>query len=363
MTVPFEVPDYAPGSLRSIAVVLAGGAAKGAFESGVLEVLAAGGLPITRLVGTSAGALNAMALAGGIARGAPLRALRDLGAAWANDASAKLLAPRLRALFRGQGLVDARPLLELFRAHVPPVPEPVASIDVRFVVAPLSGVHVPTFWDDRGRTTYEHALSFTEADFHPDRIERVYLAVAASAALPFVFQPVELPGLGPCVDGGAVDNAPIKHALHGDRRGAAPVDTVLVVSPEPLRRVEEPESVGTLRGMALGARLADVLINERLFRDLKDAYEVNRLVAALRAEPLDDATRARLLEAFGFPGAREVRILEVRPLEALEGHLLSAFFSGELRLRYLAQGREAGHRALATLGLATAAEGSTAAGS
>lgn len=332
-----------------MAAVLAGGVVKGAFECGALEVLVAAGLPITRLVGASAGALNALAFASGIARGQPLGALRDLGSVWANHASASLLQPSLRALASGQGLADARPLLDLFREHVRPVEVPVARVELRVVVAPIAGRWVQTFWDPRGRTTFETALEFTEEDFHPDRIERVYLAAAASAALPGAFSPVELEDLGPCVDGGAVDNAPIKHALHGDRPGDLPVDTVLVITPEPARHVEEHDRVASLRGIELAARLADVLINERLYRDLKEAYEVNRLVCSLRAAPLDDEARADLLSAIGLPNAREVKIVEVRPEEALEGHFLSGFFAPELRIQYLAQGRDAALRVLPTL--------------
>jgi hypothetical protein len=51
-------------------------------------------------------------------------------------------------------------------------------------------------------TRYEARQTFDADDFAtPDGRERIYSAVLASAAFPVVYQPVERPELGPCVDG------------------------------------------------------------------------------------------------------------------------------------------------------------------
>ena len=64
---PFVDEENAPAS----ALILAGAVAKAAFQAGALEIIAAAALPIARVCGTSAGALNAAVYAAGIHAGAP----------------------------------------------------------------------------------------------------------------------------------------------------------------------------------------------------------------------------------------------------------------------------------------------------
>ena len=56
----------------------------------------------------------------------------------------------------------------------------------------------------------------------------MFAAATASAGLPIVFAPVEVDGLGPCLDGGMVNNTPMKWAL--DSKVGAEVDAIVVVA-------------------------------------------------------------------------------------------------------------------------------------
>src|SRR5262249_5048540 len=125
-------------------------------------------------------------------------------------------------------------------------------------------------------TTFEKVLPFDGASLDdPVRRESLIRAAIASAAFPLVFLPVDLgPRLGPAFGGGAVDNAPIYEAIHN-----CPVSRVFVVCTDP----SEVPAIGELHGEALVNRLAEILIGERLYRDMAEAYQINHALAALDA--------------------------------------------------------------------------------
>src|SRR5437588_9015672 len=73
----------APAAKKSINLALQGGGAHGAFTWGVLDhMLEDGRLSIEGVSGTSAGAINAVMLADGLARGGPAEARKRLAAFW-----------------------------------------------------------------------------------------------------------------------------------------------------------------------------------------------------------------------------------------------------------------------------------------
>ena len=89
------------------------------------------------------------------------------------------------------------------------------------------------------------------------------------------------------------------------------------------------------------SRLLTLLIDERLARDLHEARSFNDEIAALSTLVDPRVLREKL-------GWRKLEILEIRPERALEGDLLKGFFFPSLRTEYLARGKAAADRALAT---------------
>src|SRR5215468_8003848 len=85
---------------KSIKLALQGGGSHGAFTWGVLErLLEDERLDIAAVSGTSAGAMNAVALADGMARGGPAEARRCLEKFWSATSAAAQYSPIRRSLF------------------------------------------------------------------------------------------------------------------------------------------------------------------------------------------------------------------------------------------------------------------------
>jgi hypothetical protein len=90
-----------------------------------------------------------------------------------------------------------------------------------------------------------------------------------------------------------------------------------------------------------------MLINERLYRDLKEAYETNDALKKL--EKLPDDTREEVLKALGWQGRKVMQILPIRPSAPLSGGSFSALFHADLRRKYIEAGRQAADAALQNL--------------
>jgi NTE family protein len=270
--------------VMATALILAGAVAKGAFEAGVLSVIAEQRFEIASLVATSAGALNATLYAAGLRyRRAPLGAqvLHDL---WLDKATwTNIVRPSLRGLFGGRGLSSAAGLEAVLSdglSRVVPsslseLRDP-APVSLTLVATSLNGAIRPN--GNSRATSFEHAVSFEGSVFDTrSGRDRVCRAALASAALPILFEPVELPDVGPSIDGGIVNNTPISHAID------AGIDRVIVITGNPL----EAENRRAFRFLDLVGQAADIAVNERLFRDLLQARKVNdkldRLTDALRA--------------------------------------------------------------------------------
>src|SRR5262249_15551675 len=109
-------------------------------------------------------------------------------------------------------------------------------------------------------TTSQRGLSFDDVDLAtPETRVAVFRDPAASGASPDAFVSVDLHGSAGCVDGETVNNTPIKEAIAGGT-----ISRVMIVTPHPLLTAM-PRA--RFSGLALFGRLADILINERLYRD------------------------------------------------------------------------------------------------
>jgi NTE family protein len=335
---------------RSIAVVLAGAVAQGAFEAGVIRALAEAEVEIVRIVAASAGALNAVVLARAVCDGDLLAGAATLEDLWRNHAGwREVFRVDLRHLLRRDGVSDQDGLLNLLREHVTPVDLAApGEVRLRLIVAPLAGRDGKIGDDDA--TTFEAQVDFDETAFGSrDGLERVFRVATASAAFPIVFAPVELEDLGPCVDGGAVNNTPLRSAL--DPAMGPAVDAVVVIATSVEHRTVAP---GDLHGLGLVGHLAEVLIGERLYRDLREAAQVNAglrgLAHQLASGSLTAKQHADVLDAIGWAGRRAVELVRIRPTVQLEGNAFSGFVDDTLRGAQYDAGRERGRAVLRGLG-------------
>jgi NTE family protein len=334
---------------RTVALVLAGAVVKGAFEAGALEVIASRGIAIRRIVAASSGALNGTALAAGVRARRTLEAARELVHVWEEEASlGGAIHPSLRAILGRRGFSDQKKLLELLRRHVKPatIPEP-APIELMITVAALRGRQGRI--DGEPATTYSEIVPFPGAYFDAqETLERVFLAATASAAFPALFAPVDVPGVGPCTDGGLVNNTPIQAAI---RDVAHEIDAILVVTPTPAL-VEAPQR--DYRGFELLAHELDMVFAEWLYQDLGRAvrlYEgLRRLDAVAARNGWNEAQVAEIRNALGYDDAHDVPIASIRPLSMLPGSIFSGFTDAAVRREYVAIGRERAARVLDELG-------------
>jgi predicted acylesterase/phospholipase RssA len=216
------------------ALVLPDAVARGAYEAGVIEVLAGQDTRIDRIVATSSGALNGLAYAVGIRSGREKEMAEKLTASWIkNGGWQDSLSLSPLNLITGRGLSDNSGLLQMMRELIEPCKElKKREVELRILVTPLNGVKGSI--GRKPATTYEEIIKFSGPDFDSqEQLEKVFNVVTAACAFPGLFQPVEIEGLGACVDGGNVNNAPIKYALEES-------DVNRILMPVPFPRVMKP---------------------------------------------------------------------------------------------------------------------------
>ena len=333
---------------KKVAIVLAGAVAKGAFEAGAIQALSeAANIEIVRIVASSSGALNGTVLAGAIRSGTLQHGAATLVSLWNERAEwYEVFDLSLVDLLKRDGVSSQRKLVQLLRSFVTPTADDAVTspIQLRLIVAPIDGT--PGMIGDRAATTYESIQTFDgEAFDSAQGLEQVFAAATASAAFPLLFAPVSLPGLGPCVDGGLVNNTPIKWALDG--AVGADVEAIVVVSSSVALRTKPAENT---HGTALIGHLADMLIGERLFRDLREATtsnaQIDRLANLVHSGVLSSEQLGAVFEALAWDSRRRVEVVEIRPTEALHGSAFSGFFDARLRKDHIAAGLARGRDVL-----------------
>ena len=338
------------GEPKTIALVLAGAVARGAFEAGVIRALVDANVRIVRIIAASSGALNGSLLASCVRAGNVKAGAAKLLEIWRDHAAwNQVFHASVHDLLVRDGISDQKLLLRLLRDNIQPAPiaHP-TPINLRLVVAPLNGV--PGMIGDQPATTFESIRDFNEDAFAtPTGLDAMFEAATASAAFPGVFAPVRVADIGPCVDGGTVNNTPVKWALDG--AVGQTVDAVVVVS----TAVEQFAAPATeLHGVGLIGHLAEMLIDERLFRDLRDTAASNvalTQLAALVAQGVITADqRAKVVDAIGWTGRRVIECIRIRPVTAIAGNAFSGFFSKDVRAELLEAGFQRGQDVLGGLG-------------
>jgi predicted patatin/cPLA2 family phospholipase len=239
----------------------------------------------------------------------------------------------------GQGLAKADRVHAILMSAMRELAPGDREVNLRLVVAPLSGTVDP----ESGATTFELPLHFDGSSFDTEEGRRsVCDAAIASAAFPLAYVPKDLEA-GPCIDGGIVNNTPVKHAITGP--GSEGISRVIVVVPHPPRY---ESSVGGFTDYI--GHLLTMVVQERLYRDLRYANRVNQrlktLAGLVERGVLTEAQAEEVRRALGW---KPLAIVQIRPDEPLRGDAFEAFWDKDLRREYIEKGREAAEKALEKL--------------
>lgn len=249
---------------KTIEVALQGGGAHGAFTWGVLDrLLEDERLRIEGVSGTSAGAMNAVALADGMARGGRQGAREMLERFWADTSAAAQGSPIRRSpidIMMDRWTLDASPAYWIMD-HMNRVLSPYDSnpLDIN----PLRDVVSSCIdFDNVNRSPVKVFLTATNVRTGRAKIFRQPSLsldmVMASACLPFMFKAVEIDGEA-YWDGGYMGNPALFPLI--DECDAR--DLVLIQI-NPLNRPEVPRTARDIQN-----RLNEITFNAALIKELR----------------------------------------------------------------------------------------------
>jgi len=335
-----------------IALVLAGGGARGAYEVGVVRYILqelpkrlGRDVPIQILCGTSVGAINVCLLAA-FADAPQLRATL-LVERWRALELEHILRPDpLEFVMLARELVGARPKPILGKPPRGGLVDPAGltkvltdaipfeRIDGHFAAGRLHAASVSTTHVGTGRTVvfvqHEDQLRWGT---HPTMIRRSAKLrldhALASAAIPIVFPAVSIDGDLYC-DGGLRQNVPLSPAR---RMGA---DRLLVVNPHYIATKEPDEHLAREREEAFAGpafllgKTLNALLLDRLDGDVERLNHINDFLAAGVREygpAFIPAINRQLGVPDGQTGLRELRTTVIRASEDI-GRLCGDFVRG-----------------------------------
>lgn len=267
------------GDRKRVNLALQGGGSHGAFAWGVLDrLLEDGRLDFAGVCGTSAGAMNGVALAYGLARGGPEEARRVLGEFWRRVGERGRLSPlQPTPLDRLVSVGDMHfsPAWQFYdalsRLVSPYVTNP-ANVNP---LAEVLDEVIDFAWLRRHASAIKLFVCATNVKsgkikvFAGDEVSAE--AVMASACLPFLFQAVEIDGEA-YWDGGFMGNPPIFPLIYG-----TDCEDVLIVQINPIRIEEVPMSA-----QAIVDRVNELSFNSSLMREMRAIAFVQRLLAEHR---------------------------------------------------------------------------------
>lgn len=259
---------------KKVNLALQGGGAHGAFTWGVLDFLLEDGrLEIEAISGTSAGALNAVAVADGLVRGGAEAARQCLHDLWAAISDVASWSPVKRApldVFMGNWSLDHSPAFwwadMLSRMTSPYVFNPLDYNPLRDIV----DKHVDF---DRVRRCDELRLFISATNVETGRVkvfdhnELSLDMVMASTCLPQMFKAVEIDGV-PYWDGGYMGNPSLFPFNH-----ASSSDDVIIVQINPIERPGTPTTAQEIMN-----RMNEITFNASLLRELRAIDFVRRLL-------------------------------------------------------------------------------------
>ncbi len=273
---------------KPICLALQGGGAHGAFEWGVMDALLEdGSVEIKAVTAASAGAMNAAALAAGLAENGVEGARAKLEAFWREINRSGGLNPF------GSSSVWAQAISPPAWLQSSPLFSAAESMATAFSPYQFNPLNLNPLRDALSRTIdfdlirarspiqlfisatqvrTSKAVVFNAAELDLER-------VLASACLPYLFQAVTIDGED-YWDGGYLANPPLWPLFYQDTP-----DDVLIVNLNPFRRPETPRAAGDIMD-----RLNEITFNASLVAELRAVAFVQKLIDEALLTP---AGRAR----------------------------------------------------------------------
>jgi len=349
---PDEGTDYRFFENRT-ALVLSGGGARAAYQVGVLQAIAGwlspeSPVPFAVLVGTSAGAINAAALA---ARARQLaEAVAELERVWSGFHVGQVVRADSVSVLRAglhwavsllsagwlahppRSLLDTSPLRELLARTIP-----LDRIPASIAAGPVQALAVATTSYATGR-----AVAFFEATRGTPEWQRVRRAgvrrtidldvLMASSAIPFIFPAARI-GADYYGDGAMRQLAPLSPAVHLGANRLLVVGTRAEAAASPSDGgLDAPPSPGHLLGFVLDSLFTDGLsidverlrqINQLLSADAVGTDPGHRPIEILLVQPSDDPTAIARRHLGAMPRSLRVLLRTIGALEARGGLLAS----------------------------------------
>ncbi|MEP4768415.1 MAG: patatin-like phospholipase family protein [Roseibium sp.] len=272
---------------KRIDIALQGGGAHGAFTWGVLDrLLEEPELEIVGISGTSAGAMNAVALAQGLCEGSPDRARELLQNYWTAVSDAAHFSPIQRTVldhFWGRWSLEYSPSFilsqQFSRSFSPYQLNPLDVNPLRDIVEEVFDFDLinrsgnPLLFLSATNVRTGRPKVFRQPDLSVD-------AVMASACLPFMFKAVEIDGEA-YWDGGYVGNPPLFPLI--DETDAR---DVILVQINPFDRSDVPKTAYEIEN-----RLNEITFNSSLISELRSIGFLYELIQheGLEREAYQDA--------------------------------------------------------------------------
>ncbi len=259
---------------KRINLALQGGGSHGAFAWGVLDrLLEDKRIEVEGIVGTSAGAMNALVAAYGLASGGPERAREKLEEFWSKISEAARTSPLQPSIFDRllhPGSLDMSPGYQMMdalsRMMSPYQLNPLNLNPLRDVISSVvdcAELHRQSrvkLYICASNVLTGRIKVFSEKSVSVD-------AVLASACLPFMFQAVEVDGEY-YWDGGYMGNPPLYPLIYRtDARD------VLIVQLNPIRIPEVPKTA-----QAIMDRINTLSFNSSLMREMRAIHFVTKLI-------------------------------------------------------------------------------------
>jgi NTE family protein len=261
-------------SIRTINLALQGGGAHGAFTWGVLDwMLEHSPVAIDGISGTSAGAMNAVALASGFQKGGPDGAREALECYWKAVSRASRTSPVQRTIIdrlMGNWSLDWSPgfmMVDVISRFVSPYEFNPLNLN------PLKDLveGIVDFEAVRACESIRLFLSATNVRTGKVKIFRnkdiTSDVVMASACLPLMFQAVEIDGV-PYWDGGYSGNPALWPFFY-----ETGTEDLLLIQINPIERPDTPKTARDILN-----RMNEITFNSSLIKELRAIEFVDRLV-------------------------------------------------------------------------------------